>query len=33
MITALYWLGWVFLAALVATAVWLAALARMADHD
>ncbi len=29
----LYWLGWAFLAALVATTAWLAALARMADHD
>jgi hypothetical protein len=29
----LYWLGWVFLAALVATTAWLAALARVADHD
>ena len=29
----LYWLGWAFLAALVATVVWLAALACVADHD
>jgi hypothetical protein len=29
----LYWLGWVFLAALVATTAGLACLARMADHD
>jgi hypothetical protein len=29
----LYWAGWVFLAALVAAAVWLAILARIADHD
>jgi hypothetical protein len=29
----LYWLGWVFLAALVATTGLLAALARVADHD
>ena len=29
----LYWLGWAFLAALVATTAWLAALAHVADHD
>jgi hypothetical protein len=29
----LYWFGWAFLAALVATTAWLAALARMVDHD
>lgn len=33
MSTLLYWLGWVFLAALVATLAWLTALARVADHD
>jgi hypothetical protein len=29
----LYWLGWVFLGALAAATAWLAALARVADHD
>jgi hypothetical protein len=29
----LYWLGWVFLAALAATTVGLAWLGRVADHD
>ena len=29
----LYWLGWAFLAALVAATAWLAGLARVADHD
>lgn len=33
MTTLLYWLGWVFLAALIATTGWLVSLAWMADHD
>jgi hypothetical protein len=33
MTSLLYWLGWMFLFALVGATACLAALARMADHD
>jgi hypothetical protein len=29
----LYWLSWIFLAALIASAAWLGYLARAADHE
>jgi hypothetical protein len=33
MTAVLYWLGWLYLAMLAATAAWLAYLGRAADHD
>ena len=33
MIALLYWLGWLYLALLVAAVAWLAYLGRSADHD